>query len=67
MCEGVSIVARVVHRVAEDVLGAANDESVKVFIVVRVAHRVAEDVLGATMDGSVKVRRGRHGPPRAHP
>ena len=47
VCEGVSIVARVVHRVAEDVLGAAKDGSVKVIIVARVAHRVAEDVLGA--------------------
>ena len=33
VCEGVSIVARVAHRVAEDVLGAAKDGSVKVFIV----------------------------------
>ena len=31
-CEGVSIVPRVVHRVAEDVLGAAKDGSVEVFI-----------------------------------
>ena len=45
-CEGVSIVARVVHRVAEDVLGAAKDGSVKVFIVARVVHRVAEDRAG---------------------
>ena len=47
VCEGVSIVARVVHRVAKGVLGAAKDGGVKVLVVARVAHRVAEDVLGA--------------------
>ena len=55
VCEGLSIVAGVVYRVAEDVLGAAKDGSVKVLVVARVAHRVAEDEFGAAKDGSVKV------------
>ena len=39
VCEGVSIVARAVHSVAEDVLGAAKNGSVKVFGVTCVVHR----------------------------
>ena len=63
-------VAGVAHRVAEDLLGAAKDGSVKVFIVAGVADRVVEGLLGAAKDGGVKVfilstRTRKFGPERA--